>query len=104
MDAEKSSLKAEEKKEPDIVLWAKREADRIKEQARIYSKKFMAEEYIRELAKRILKEGEEEIDRRIEATKRLFEKSIKAILSIPQEELDKLVEEILKEVFMYGRK
>jgi len=94
-------INAEEKKIREELRKAEQEAEEIIKKAKKAARKILSRERINNLVQERMKSKLEEIERDVEEIKIRGRRIITMINKIPEENIDKLVEEILAEVFKY---
>ena len=94
-------INAEEKKMREELRKAEQEAEEIIKKAKKAARKILSRERINNLVQERMKSKLEEIERDVEEIKIRGRRIITMINNIPEENIDKLVEEILAEVFKY---
>ena len=88
----------EEAKIAAMIEEAKKEARRIVEEAEREAKKILDPRRISEEVRKLVEEAEKRIKEEAERIKVRYEKVAERIASIPREELEKIADEIVKEV------
>lgn len=94
-------INAEEKKMREELRKAEQEAEEIIKKAKKAARKILSRERINNLVQERIKFKLEEIERDVEEIKIRGRRIIAKINNIPEENIDKLVEEVLAEVFKY---